>query len=158
VCVYCNLVILEVLTAVIMKIAIFWNMILCSQELTFWRIVVSMSLELEREASQHAECTLLVACSHALLTLSPWRWKEYISQKCWETCTWLHSIASQLTELFIVTAVRTSDLVGMIKFYVKYCTRTSCIVWNMAVLTQHSIQSVKLYTFYLNFILVHVSA
>jgi hypothetical protein len=43
------------------------------------------------------------------LTLQPWSWRRYVPLKCQLTFTRLQGVISHKTELFIATAVRTSD-------------------------------------------------
>jgi hypothetical protein len=55
-----------------------------------------------------AACVMLVSCLAYSLTLKV---KQHISLKCCLTVTGLHGVISQKIELFITTAVKTSNLI-----------------------------------------------
>jgi hypothetical protein len=52
---------------------------------------------------------VLLCCFLGWVTLKPWRWRRHIPPKRRLTSNGLHSVISQKTELFIITAVRTSN-------------------------------------------------
>jgi hypothetical protein len=59
-------------------------------------------------SSDHEVCCLLGEHSSLLL------WRKQVCLKCWYLSTRLHGITSQKTEIFIPTAVRTSNLIRLL--------------------------------------------
>jgi hypothetical protein len=69
-----------------------------SKSSIFWDITPCGSLKINRRFGGK--------CRHLL---RPWRWRRHFPPKCRLTFNWLHGVISQKIELFITTAVRTSN-------------------------------------------------
>jgi hypothetical protein len=67
--------------------------------------------KIRRARNQHesSACHLLSCWFLARLTLQPWKWRRHVPLTHRFTITTLHSVISQKTELFMLTAVITSD-------------------------------------------------
>jgi hypothetical protein len=77
----------EVLTAVIMKSTILWDVTVCSL------LIV--------DVSESSACHLLSRWFLAHLIFPHWRWRRYVPPKRWLTFNGLHSVISQKMVLFV---------------------------------------------------------
>jgi hypothetical protein len=87
-----------------LKISIFWDVTPCSPLKVNRHFGGTCRLHL-----QQTSCYLLSRWFLARLILRPWRWRRHIPPKCRLTFNGLYGIISQKLELFITTAVRTSN-------------------------------------------------
>jgi hypothetical protein len=71
----------------------------------------------------------------AWLILWPWWWRWHVPPKCWLTFNGLHGVISQKTELFITTAVRTSNPTSQLRF----------LRWLLGVTLRVEIKSAKIW-------------
>jgi hypothetical protein len=77
----------------------------------FWDIVQCSALKVDQPFGRacHPAYQLLSCWFFAWLVLLPWRWRWHVPLKCKLTFNRLHLVISQKIELFITTAVRTSN-------------------------------------------------
>jgi hypothetical protein len=76
----------EVLTAVVMKSSVFWDITPCSPLSVNRRWLLSAS-----------------RCFIAWLIRRPWRWRQHVPSKRWLTFNGLHGVISQMIELFLLS-------------------------------------------------------
>jgi hypothetical protein len=92
-----------------LKSCFFWDITLCSPlkvSRYFGGTFPSSRLKSKPRQPLFTAYFMLISC---LALLSTWRWRWHARLKSWLTLIELHSIISQKTELFISTAVRTSN-------------------------------------------------
>jgi hypothetical protein len=100
----------EVLTVVVVKSSIFWDITPCSAlkvNRRFGGICCPhfRGAKISRARNQHensnsSACHLLSDWYLAALVLRPWRWRQNIAPKCRFTLNGLYGVISQKTELF----------------------------------------------------------
>jgi hypothetical protein len=82
----------------ILNSSVFWDIMLCSPLKINWRFGRTCSA-----------CHLLSWWFLVWLILGPCRWRRHVPPKRWLTFKGLHGVISQEVELYITTAVRTSN-------------------------------------------------
>jgi hypothetical protein len=109
----------DVKTAVVMKSSVFWDITTCSPlkvsrcfrgtyRLHFQGRISRARYQREAGCKQVGSACHLPSCWYlARLILRPWRWRRYVPSKRLSTVNGLHFVTSQMTKLFITTAVRT---------------------------------------------------
>jgi hypothetical protein len=79
-----------------------------------WRLPSLHCFNLCGELSNNYKTELLSPCFLNWLIIRSWRWRRNVPPKRWLTLKGLHGVVSQKQELFIITAVRTTDHRGLI--------------------------------------------
>jgi hypothetical protein len=103
----------------LIKSSVFWDTMLCSLlkstnilegHVTF----ISQGWKISQARNQLEAGSKLCSCWFpAWLIVWSWKWRQRVSLKCWLTFSGLHIVISKQIELFITTAVRTSNPINV---------------------------------------------